>query len=66
MKDLKGNISIKAFPIEDKLWEKIKKDANSKGIKLYIYMNMILEAGLNHVSNYEGKSGTEKRCHLFF
>ena len=50
MKDLKGNISIKAFPIEDKLWEKIKKDANSKGIKLYIYMKMILEAGLNHVS----------------
>ncbi|MFI5390403.1 MAG: hypothetical protein ACHQYQ_03495 [Bacteriovoracales bacterium] len=49
MKDLKGDISIKAFPIEDKLWEKVKKGANTKGIKLYVYVKMILEAGLDHV-----------------
>jgi len=49
MKDLKGKITLKTFPVEDKTWIKLKKESHTRGIKLYVFIKQMLELGLENV-----------------
>ena len=48
MINIKKGVIHKTFPVDAKLWARLKKEAKEKGMKLYNLIHVIIEEGLNN------------------
>jgi len=49
MINIKKGCIHKTFPMDEKLWSQLKKAAKEKGMKLYTFIHLVIEQGLNNV-----------------